>query len=158
VTRHDGVDSSPSLESRIVKLLMTLAFMAALAAFSITFLTHSNTSKIAEPIIRWLVPGASAAEVSRLHIMARKTGHFLIPALGYFLLVIGPLRDRRYTALALCAVFAILDETLQAFTPARTASIYDVALDLSGVLLSFLVYSAFTMKRRSIRPRSIVSG
>jgi len=156
--RRDAVEPSPSLERSIVKLLLTIAFVAALAAFSITFLTHSNTFAIVEPIIHRLDPGASAAEVSRLHIMARKTGHFLIPALAYFLLVIGPLRDRRYTALALCALFAILDETLQAFTPARTASIYDVALDLSGVSLSFLIYSAFTMKRRGVRPRSIVSG
>ena len=139
-------------------VLLTIAFVAASAAFSITFLTHSNTFAIAEPIIRWLVPGASAAEVSRLHIMARKTGHFLIPAAAYFLLVIGPLRNRRYTALALCAVFAVLDETLQAFTPNRTASIYDVALDMSGVLLSFLVHSALTMKRRADRTRSLVSG
>jgi len=138
--------------------LLTIAFVVALAAFSITFLTHSNTFAIVEPIVHRLAPGASAAEVSRLHIMARKTGHFLIPAIAYFALVIGPLRNRPYTALALCAVFAVLDETLQAFTPARTASIYDVGLDLSGVLLSFLVYSAFTMKRRAHRARSIISG
>jgi VanZ family protein len=156
--RRDAVEPAASLERRIVTVLLTIAFVAALAAFSITFLTHSNTFAIAEPIIRWLAPGASAAEVSRLHILARKTGHFLIPALAYLLLVIGPLRNRRYTALALCAVFAVLDETLQAFTPARTASIYDVALDLSGVLLSFLLYSAFTMKRRTAQPRRTASG
>jgi VanZ family protein len=156
--RRDAVESAASLESRIVKLLLTIAFVAALAAFSIAFLTHSNTFAMVEPIIHRLVPGASAAEVSRLHILVRKTGHFLIPAVAYFLLVIGPLRNRPYSALALCAVFAVLDETLQAFTPARTASIYDVALDLSGVLLSFLVYSAFTMRRRAVPPRSIVSG
>ena len=158
MTRREAVESTPSLERRIVTVLLTIAFVAALAAFSITFLTHSNTFAIAEPIIRWLVPSASAAEVSRLHILARKTGHFLIPAVAYLVLVIGPLRKRPYTALALCAVFAVLDETLQAFTPARTASIYDVALDLSGVFLSFLIYSAFTMKRRTAPSRSIISG
>ena len=146
--RRGEVESASSLESRIVALLLTIAFLAALAAFSITFLTHSNTFAIVEPIIHWAAPGATAAEVARLHILARKMGHFLIPAIAYFLLVIGPLRDRRYTALALCAVFAVLDETLQAFTPARTASIYDVALDMSGVLFSFFVYSALTMGRR----------
>ena len=72
-------------------------------------------------------------------------------------LVIGPLRRRPYIALALCAVFAVLDETLQAFTPARTASIYDVALDMSGVMLSFFLYSAFTMRRRAGRPKGVVS-
>jgi VanZ family protein len=149
--------SVSSLESRIVTLLLTVAFVAALAAFSITFLTHSNTFAMVEPIIHRMAPGASPAEVYRLHILARKTGHFVIPAVAYFVLVIGPLRRRPYIALALCAVFAVLDETLQAFTPARTASIYDVALDMSGVMLSFFLYSVFTMRRRAGRPKGVVS-
>lgn len=153
--RRDAAESAPSLESRIVTLLLTIAFVAALAAFSITFLTHSNTFAVVEPIIRRLAPDASAAEVSRLHIMVRKMGHFLIPAIAYFVLVIGPLRNRRYSALVLCAIFAVLDETLQAFTPARTASIYDVALDLSGVLLSFFLYSALMMGRRRSAAKNI---
>ena len=153
--RRDAAESAPSLESRIVTLLLTIAFVAAFAAFSITFLTHSNTFAVVEPIIRWLAPDASTAEVSRLHIMVRKMGHFLIPAIAYFVLVIGPLRNRRYSALVLCAIFAVLDETLQAFTPARTASIYDVALDLSGVLLSFFLYSALTMERRRSAAKNI---
>ncbi len=69
------------------------------------------------------------------------------PAIAYLALVIGPLRNRRYSALALCAVFAVLDETLQAFTPARTGSLYDVALDVSGALFGFLVYSAYAAAR-----------
>jgi len=153
--RRDAAESAPSLESRIVTLLLTIAFVAALAAFSITFLTHSNTFAVVEPIIRRLAPDASATEVSRLHIMVRKMGHFLIPAIAYFVLVIGPVRNRRYSALVLCAIFAVLDETLQAFTPARTASIYDVALDLSGALLSFFLYSAFTSGRRRPAAKNI---
>lgn len=141
-------EAASSLESRIVTLLLTIAFMAALAAFSITFLTHSNKFAVVEPIIHWLAPAKPATEVHRLHILVRKIGHFLIPAVAYFLLVSGPLRGRRYTALVICAFFAVLDETLQAFTPARTASIYDVALDMSGVLFSFFVYSAFSAARK----------
>ena len=140
-----------SLEGRVVAILWTVAFAAALAAFSITFFTHANTFAIAEPIIRWLAPDAPAAEISRLHILGRKLGHFLIPAIAYLALVIGPLRNRRYSALALCAVFAVLDETIQAFTPARSGSIYDVALDVSGVLFGFLVYSACAAARRKRR-------
>jgi VanZ family protein len=144
--------SVSSLESRIVRFLWVATFVAALAAFSIAFLTHANTFALMEPIIRWLAPDASAQEVSTLHTLGRKLGHFLIPAAAYFVLVLGPLRNRRYTALALCAVFAVLDETLQAFTPGRTGSIYDVALDVSGALSSFLVYSAFMMRHRNQAP------
>jgi VanZ family protein len=141
-----------SLESRIVAILWTVAFAAALAAFSIVFLTHANTFALVEPIIRWLAPDASAAEISTLHILSRKLGHFLIPAAAYLALVLGPLRNRRYTALILCAAFAVLDETLQAFTPGRTGSIYDVALDVSGALFSFVMYWALTMVRRKLAP------
>jgi VanZ family protein len=137
-----------TLESKIVATLWTVAFGAALAAFSIAFLTHANTFALMEPILRWFAPGASAQDISTLHILGRKLGHFLIPALAYLALVLGPLRTRRYTALVLCAVFAVLDETMQAFTPGRTGSIYDVALDISGALFSFVVYSAFTTARR----------
>jgi VanZ family protein len=140
--------SVSSLESRVVAVLWTVAFGAALAAFSIAFFSHANTFALMEPIIRWMAPGASPGEISTLHILGRKLGHFLIPAAAYFALVLGPLRNRRYTALVLCAMFAVLDETLQAFTPGRTGSIYDVALDTSGALFSFFVYSALTMGRR----------
>ena len=140
-----------SLESRIVTVLWTVAFGAALAGFSIALLTHANTFALVQPIIRRLAPDASAREISTLHILARKLGHFLIPAAAYLALVFGPLRNRRYTALVLCAVFAVLDEALQAFTPGRTGSIYDVALDVSGALFSFLVYPAFTSRLRKAR-------
>ncbi len=150
--RRIPAESASSLEGRIVTILWTVAFAAALATFSITFLTHSNTFAIAEPIIRWLAPDASAAEIASLHTLGRKLGHFLIPAIAYLTLVIGPLRNRRYSALALCAAFAALDETLQAFTPARTGSIYDVALDVSGALFSFFVYS-LKIRRAAICPQ-----
>jgi VanZ family protein len=147
MTRRRVAGSVSSLEARLVRLLWTVAFLAALAAFSITFLTHSNTFAMAEPLIRWIAPDASPSEISTLHILGRKLGHFLIPAIAYLILVTGPLRNRRLTALALCAVFAILDETVQAFTPLRTGTIYDVALDVSGALFGFFLYSAFTMGR-----------
>jgi VanZ family protein len=149
--RRMGTGSEATLEGWLVRLLWTVAFLAALAAFSITFLTHSNTFAIAEPLIRWIAPDASPGELAALHIMGRKLGHFLIPAIGYLILAMGPLRRRRFTALGLCAVFAILDESVQAFTPARSASIYDVALDISGALFGFFLHSAFSILRSRIR-------
>jgi VanZ family protein len=139
--RHSYTEPVSRLEGRVVAILWTLAFLALLAAFSISFLTHANTFAIFEPIMRWIAPQASAAEVAQLHVAARKLGHFFIPAIAYLILVSGPLRRRPFTALGLCAAFAILDETLQAFTPGRSGSIYDVALDVSGALLGFVVYS-----------------
>jgi VanZ family protein len=60
---------------------------------------------------------------------------------AYLALVLGPLRNHRYIALTICAMFAVLDETLQASTPGRTGSIYDVAVDVAGALRGFFLYS-----------------
>jgi|HubBroStandDraft_4_1064222.scaffolds.fasta_scaffold3286499_1 hypothetical protein len=57
--RRMGTGSVSTLEGSIIRLLWTVAFLAALAAFSITFLTHSNTFAIAEQLIRWIAPDAS---------------------------------------------------------------------------------------------------
>ena len=38
---------------------------------------------------------------------AKKFGHFLIPAIAFVVLVIGPLRRRPLLALLLCAAFAV---------------------------------------------------
>jgi VanZ family protein len=144
------------LESRIVAVLWTIAFVTALAAFSIIFFSHANTFATLELLIRWLVPDVSDGALAGLHNLSRKLGHFLIPAIAYFALVIGPLRNRRYSALALCVVFAVIDELLQSFTPGRNGSIYDVALDMSGALFSFFVYSALTIGPRKTAAENIL--
>ena len=115
--------------------------------FSVCFLTHANTFGLVEPTVRWLAPHASIEDISTFHILSRKLGHFLIPAVAYLALILGPLRNRRYVALILCAVFAVLDATLQAFTPGRNGSTYDVALDVSGALFGFFVWSAISRGR-----------
>jgi len=156
---HDGADRVmhiSSLECKIVKVLWTVAFGAALAAFSVGFLSHANTFAVAEPIIHCLMPHASAESISMLHVLSRKLGHFLIPAVAYLALVLGPLRNHRYVALIMCAVFAVLDETLQTFTPGRNGSIFDVALDVSGALFSFFVCSAISRGRRRRAAPSLV--
>jgi VanZ family protein len=136
-----GVMHMSSLERKIVKVLWTVAFGAALAAFSVGFLTHANTFALAEPIIHCLMPHASADDISTLHVLSRKLGHFLIPAAAYLALVLGPLRNHRFFALIMCAGFAVLDETLQTLTPGRNGSLFDVALDISGALFSFFMCS-----------------
>ena len=108
------------VERRLVVLIWTLIFVVELAAFSIGLLTHGNTFAVADALIRLFAAHASAEDISRLHILGRELGHFFIPAGAYLALV---LRNRRHVALGLCAMFAVLDETVQTFTPGRTGSI-----------------------------------
>jgi VanZ family protein len=116
------------LESRIVSTLMIATFLIALAAFAGVLFANKNTLALADPLIRWIRPAASSTEIERIHILARKFGHCLIPAAAFAVLVIGPLRTRPALALILCVLFAAIDEFLQTFTPGRNGSLADVIL------------------------------
>ena len=111
-------------------------------------LTHRNTLAIVVPLVRWIRPSAPSAEIVQIHDMARKFGHFLIPAIAYALLILGPLRRRPLLALGLCALFAGIDELMQAFNSERTGSILDVILDTSGAVFAYFVYRAIVAGRR----------
>ena len=122
-----------------------------------TLLTHANTFAVADALIRWFVPYASAQDISKLHLVGRDLGHFVIPAAAYLALVMGPLHNRPYVALGLCAIFAVFDEALQTFSPGRTGSLYDIAIDLAGALCAFLVHSAMAGDRQKAVRASIRS-
>jgi VanZ family protein len=68
--------------------------------------------------------------------LVRKSAHFTEYAALFWLLVRGPMARRPYAALALCVIYAMLDEGHQMFETGRSASLYDVALDSSGALFS----------------------
>jgi len=76
------------LEHRLITILWTITFMVALAALSVGFLTHANTFALADAVIRWLAPHASAEDISTLHILGRELGHFVIPEGAYLALVL----------------------------------------------------------------------
>ncbi|HXN86679.1 MAG TPA: VanZ family protein [Candidatus Binataceae bacterium] len=95
-----------------------------------------NTSKYIEPMLRWMFPMASAATISVLHALTRKTAHFVEYGVLFWLLVRGPMAGRPYTAFALCVLYAFTDEGHQIFVDGRTPSLYDVALDSTGALFS----------------------
>lgn len=140
-----------SFERRLVIIIWVALFLVILAAFAGVLMAHGNTLAIVDPLVRWLRPSASAADILRIHDMARKFGHFLIPAVAFALLVIGPLRRRPLVALTLCALFATVDEFLQTFIPGRSGSVLDVILDTSGALFAYLVYRAIVSWPRARR-------
>jgi len=102
------------------------------------FSTHS-TSQIIIPILKWLLPGASAKTLAALHGYIRKAGHVT----EYFVLSLLVLRGVRGKAsgwrwtwglatLAMVAGYAALDEVHQLFVASRGASGADVLLDTAG--------------------------
>jgi hypothetical protein len=130
------------IERRITNGLLWFSCIGGIAMFSTMLFSHGNTFSIVEPIVLWWAPHVSAETLALAHNAARKMGHFFIPALAFWTLVIGPLRNRPLIALVVCAIFACADEAFQTFSPGRTGSILDVMLDISGALFGFFVHAA----------------
>ena len=117
--------------------------MAFLFPMTNDSLTVESTSYILEPIIRWFFPDASNATVEMIHIMIRKTCHFIEYSLLAFLLFRafrGKSRtmQMRWILYAGCIAvgYGALDEFLQTMTPSRSGSVYDWMIDTSGAVVS----------------------
>ena len=130
------------IEHRIVSTIAITVFLVLLAGFAGILLNPRNTLALVDPLIRWLRPSASSADIDRFHTMTRDLGHFLIPAAAFGILVIGPLRKHPVFALVLCVLFAMIDESLQNFMPGRTGSVTDVIIDTSGAVSAYVAYLA----------------
>jgi VanZ family protein len=115
---------------------------ALIFTLSTSAFTAANTSRIIDPIVRWLIPGITPASVDVCHMLVRKAAHFTEYGILFWLLVRGPMKERPYLALMLCVVYALTDEGHQVFVPGRTASLYDVALDSTGALFSHFLTTA----------------
>jgi VanZ family protein len=141
----DGVENVNGTTAPLFSLkdwVPAILWMAALFILSTTYFSAANTSKIIEPILRWIFPSASFATISLMHNLIRKAAHFTDYAILFWLLIRGPLERRPYTALACCVIYAFLDEGHQIFAVGRGPSLYDVALDSSGALFSRFLNAA----------------
>ena len=116
-----------------------MIFCLSTSAFS-----AAKTALIIDPILRWMLPGISAAAIDVGHMLVRKSAHFSEYGVLFWLLIRGPMAERPYLALMLCVVYALTDEGHQVFVPGRSASLYDVALDSSGALFSHFLITAIT--------------
>jgi VanZ family protein len=119
-----------------------ILWMGVLFVLSTTVFSSANTSKLIEPVLRWLFPGASLASIALIHNLIRKAAHFTNYAILYWLLIRGPLKNRPYLAFACCVIYACVDESHQIFALGRGPSPYDVVLDSSGALFSRFLNAA----------------
>jgi VanZ family protein len=119
-----------------------IAWGAIIFTLSTSAFSAANTARTIDPILRWLLPGMTAASIEVAHTLIRKSAHFMEYGVLFWLLVRGPMADRPYTALMLCVAYALLDEGHQTFVPGRSASLYDVALDSTGALFSHYLTTA----------------
>ena len=137
-----AVNSGEPVERSLTKWTPVVAWAIIIFVFSTSYFSADNTSKFIDPILRFLMPSASAATIALAHGFVRKAAHFTNYAILFWLLVSGPLRGRPYFAFGLCVFYALLDEGHQLFVPSRGPSLYDVALDSTGALFSRFLHAA----------------
>ncbi|HKO99076.1 MAG TPA: VanZ family protein [Pyrinomonadaceae bacterium] len=137
-----------SVAKRFVRYAPLVVWMGVIFFASTSGFSADNTSRFIRPLLRWLFPKRSEAELDVFHFLIRKTGHFL----GYA--VLGFLAHRAFVtssrsfirrrwfelALALVVLNALVDELHQSFVPSRTGSIYDSMIDIAGGLTVLLIF------------------
>jgi hypothetical protein len=119
---------------RPVSLLAWAAFLAG--ACFVLFLgtdefSAQHTQGLLTPLLHWLFPDMNANEKYLLLSVKSAVARMVL------------------TSLLLVAIVATLDETGQAYSSARTGSVYDVLLDLTGAAIAL----ALVLWLRRLRAR-----
>ncbi len=113
------------------------AWLLVINTLSSGWFSGEQTGSILLPILRWLFPSATFAQLIVAHHVARKLAHF------FEYLVLGVLlyraldgsaftRSIALRALALAALCAAADEFHQSFVAGRTAAVKDCLIDTTG--------------------------
>ena len=119
--------------------LLVLAWLALILLLSSDSFSSPSTGSLLRPLLRWLFPEWSAAEIRMLHAAIRKAAHVSV----YGVLALLAFRAFRLSlaatalrhaglAIALVLVAAATDEHRQSLSRARTGSLADVGYDLAG--------------------------
>lgn len=106
-----------------------------------------TTSRIIEPVLRFLMPEISRQSLHAVHVLVRKCGHFT----EYFILGVllfrafrsGSLKPKtlRWVSFSLIVliIYAASDEFHQSFVATRTGSPVDVGIDITGGIFAQIV-------------------
>ncbi len=133
-----------------------LLWMCVIFWMSTGTFASEETSKIVEPVIRFLLPQIPDSKVDMIHGLIRKCGHLseyfvlgllLFRALGKGKTALPAGRVVLYSVIII-ALYAASDEFHQTFVYDRTPSVVDVGIDTVGGILGQL-----WLLVRSRRPR-----
>jgi VanZ family protein len=119
--------------------------MAIVLWFSGGAWSAEHTGSVLHPLLQWLLPWATPAQIAALHWSARTLAHvteYAILALLWFRALrreAHGVRTAAWTALAVAVAWAVLDELLQSRTPGRTGSAVDVAIDAAGAMTVLVI-------------------
>src|SRR5881628_1148966 len=139
------------IRSFMVYWLPALVWMVVIYSASSDPKSFQHSSRIIEPILRWLFPHLSDQAVDGIVFAVRKCAHvteYAILGLLFWRALRQPLRhesrpwrgSQARLAVLLVALYAASDELHQLFVPNRQASVLDVLLDTSGAAIGLLVF------------------
>jgi len=143
--------------------LPVILWMGFIFIMSTDLGSAEHTSRIIEPLLRWLNPEISPAAIDLVHTLVRKGGHLteyailallVLRAAGISLRTRRAVNDWRAVGIALlvAAVYAATDEFHQSFVPGRTASVYDVLIDTTGAFIALAVVLLWRKLREQPAP------
>jgi VanZ family protein len=123
--------------------LPVLAWMALIFTASGDSHSYEHSSRILEPLLRWLFPYLSETYVQEIHHLFRKCAHlaeYFVFALLLWRALRKPVKNvsrpwnwrEAGLVLLLVALYAASDEFHQRFVPTRTAQVSDVFIDAAG--------------------------
>ncbi len=137
---------------RIIRYAPLLLWIAVILLASTMQGSMSNTSRFIRPLLIFLFPSAPEETLIIYHGYIRKFAHFaeyatlaFFASRAFWSSSIGIVRKYWFVfALGLVALIALIDEYNQSFNPARTGSIYDFLLDVSGGIFMLIIF--YTIK------------
>ncbi len=133
--------------------------MAVIFGASSDQFSGRHTSRLIEPLMRWLIPGVTDATIGEVVFLVRKAAHLtefgilavlLWRAWRQVSLLSPPAWNWRDAAVTVggCALYAASDEFHQLFVPSRQASTRDVFLDTLGAALGLALLWSLALWRR----------
>ncbi len=152
-------EARPSVARRVWRYGPLLLWLAFISFASTREFSAANTSQIVGPVLLWIFPSISEAQLATAHFLTRKAAHFTEYAVLAFLarrafITSTHVFIQRYwfqLGLLLVVIYALLDELHQSFVPSRTASIYDSAIDIAGGLTVLLICKRLASNRQDAK-------
>jgi VanZ family protein len=136
--------------------LPVFIWLGVIFAGSTDIFSTEQTSRYLVPFLRWLDPQISLSTIATVHFALRKLGHLTEYAVLAALLwrALHNARNLRAKMATLfvgvwvaCTIIAVSDEFHQSFVASRTASPYDVLIDVCGALIGILLCLMFSRRR-----------
>jgi VanZ family protein len=144
---------------RIIKnWLPVILWICCIFLLSTEYFSAEHTSRILEPLLRFLVPHITAREIDTIHFIVRKAGHlteYCITSLLLFHSFRNTLPFQRhwrwvFYSLMIVIFVAATDEYHQSFVASRTSSVVDIGIDIIGGILGQGISIALYRLRRTL--------